>query len=977
MDTSPNPDPLDIDLANNRDNPAPQHAPPTFPNPSMSAPLDLTLSQPHISSALPKVTNSAALPTHINVTFSCPPNANNPAYLFTSDDLLQREEPSSNSRDPDNLFVSPARFLAYNQSGRIHSQQQQFRHNLQHSTANSSQRAHHPYPDQMIAVRNFNAQQHAAQQHALQQRRLVPARPTMILPNQMPGSLQQPRPVQARKPRPSKAKPKVIHKVSTAEAVRMAAQMDRPPTRRSSKGGWTSNEDDMLRVVVMEHNEKNWKNIAKALNSAYGGGRNDVQCLHRWQKVLQPGLKKGPWTQHEDDTITRLVSELGANKWSLIAKQLPGRIGKQCRERWFNHLNPEINKDPWTEEEEEVLRQAHAKFGNKWALIAKYLTGRTDNAIKNHYNATQRRAATRKQGRKGKGKICPANAQLPGASENIGSAPTDPNAKQTDGHHHAKLGKLAPRPMLAPVGNQGAGVSTGSGVHYENKENHMESNVAEEKVSKHTSVLHMPSQVAITARVFSDITNNGKVTMNVDDRTAVKKRPLTPGKKPKADVMKRPKPTTYVSGRDQANLFPVDDRALQAAREACSVQEISMKKNAAALSQPISIQVTSSNGSGKRNAVSNDQAEKVVAEREEGILPASNSGSARDVIEFKLQTPSQGGKRKSVEGQLKGDDGYSSVEFKPQLLSDESENNNGMGEIKLATLDEDDVNAILHSGEYGANVGMHLDGVKMSPSNIKSNRRMPFSTPPRDSFFSGIRDPTSASGESPRGMLLRPMNLDSSGLGMTPTPFGKSPASLFLNVSPHVGSSALLPGVLSASRPGGLFTPGGLFASTPHNHHRSRLDSTALASPSNLNNAFASSSITPTKGSRENRDLLPPLFSPPTSGKRGKALGSALADRGDGLGRMSNGVLGSELRIRGTGLTPFLNGSRNGDDNGGAEFTPMRSPTRKLLWSTPGKDQGNSSVGREGSASGRGLRNLDPLNSIDQFLAPTPDSSRK
>ena len=64
-------------------------------------------------------------------------------------------------------------------------------------------------------------------------------------------------------------------------------------------------------------------------------------------------------TKEEDDLVLQLVKESGAKNWSYIAKQLPGRIGKQCRERWHNHLNPEISKDRWTDEEDEVIIQAH------------------------------------------------------------------------------------------------------------------------------------------------------------------------------------------------------------------------------------------------------------------------------------------------------------------------------------------------------------------------------------------------------------------------------------------------------------------------------------------------------------------------------------------------------------------------------------------------------------------------------------------
>lgn len=160
-----------------------------------------------------------------------------------------------------------------------------------------------------------------------------------------------------------------------AEAnTRRRAHVNAP--QRSS---WSVKEDEILKDA-MEKGIVQWE-INKLIPD-----KTAKQIMQRWRQVLNPDLRKGAWTKEEDERILQWVKENGTGKWKELSLSIPGRIGKQLRERWYNHLDPTLKKGGFTEAEDEMIIDMHQRVGSAWQRISEVLPGRSANSVKNRYH---------------------------------------------------------------------------------------------------------------------------------------------------------------------------------------------------------------------------------------------------------------------------------------------------------------------------------------------------------------------------------------------------------------------------------------------------------------------------------------------------------------------------------------------------------------------------------------------------------------
>lgn len=165
----------------------------------------------------------------------------------------------------------------------------------------------------------------------------------------------------------------------------------KPKTQKIEKKRWDPNEDNQLKAAYKSYELLNDKKIKRwEYISELCQGRNASQCKQRYKRLIKPENVRKKWTDFEDKILKNAVEVEKLTSWEIIADRLKTqgfqRTGKQVRERYINHLDPNINFEEFRPEEDQLICEYFKVYGNKWSKIARHLTKRTENAVKNRFH---------------------------------------------------------------------------------------------------------------------------------------------------------------------------------------------------------------------------------------------------------------------------------------------------------------------------------------------------------------------------------------------------------------------------------------------------------------------------------------------------------------------------------------------------------------------------------------------------------------
>ncbi|KAF9276021.1 hypothetical protein BGZ68_010310 [Mortierella alpina] len=227
---------------------------------------------------------------------------------------------------------------------------------------------------------------------------------------------------------------------------------------------WTPEEDEYLRAAVQLYGDKTekWAKIAACVP-----GRTNKNCRKRWFHSLDPSLKKGAWTEEEDELLRTGVEKF-KGQWSKIAERIQGRTDDQCAKRWRESLDPEIDRAAWTPQDDVVLLQKFEEFGSQWQKIALSFPGRPGLHCRNRWRKIQRslnhmqRASKRrrnqldnKQGQQGQQEHTP--------DSNMGSPSEETSTMLSEGTRTSPSDDVAPRDPIMDEDYDGLDDSGDSG----------------------------------------------------------------------------------------------------------------------------------------------------------------------------------------------------------------------------------------------------------------------------------------------------------------------------------------------------------------------------------------------------------------------------------------------------------------------------------------------------------------------------------